>query len=103
MEIAVERGNDLGPLADRATHALDRPRTDVADRENAGHRRLQSRCRRRASVLHTGDDKTRAIDLHATTLQPARGRIGADKQEKIPGFKPVFFRREAAAPAYAFE
>src|ERR1700742_962459 len=103
MEIAVKSGNDLGPLADRATHTLDRPRTHVADCENAGHRGLQSRCRRRSAILHAGDDKTRAIDFHATTLEPVRGRIGADEQEKIPGIEPVFLRREPAAPAYAFE
>src|SRR3984885_7205113 len=103
VEVAVQRGNDLRALADRAADALDRPRTHIADRENAWHRRIERRCGRRSAVWRARDDKTGAIDLHAAALEPAGGRIGAHEQEKIAGIKPVFLGRKAAAPAHTFE
>src|ERR1700722_4070858 len=41
VEIAMQRGNDLRALTDRAADAFDRPRAHIANRENARYRRLE--------------------------------------------------------------
>src|ERR1700731_3634128 len=76
IEIAVQCGNDLRALTDRATDALDRARTDVTHCEDAGHRGLQCRCGRACTVRRPGNDEAGAIDLHATAFEPVRCRIG---------------------------
>src|ERR1700676_5225412 len=104
-EKAVQRGDHLRPLADRAADPLDRPRAHIANGENAGYRGFQRRRRLPVVpfVMHAGHYKTGAVDGDAAAVEPAGGGIGADEQEQIVDVESAFFARKAAAPAHALK
>src|SRR6185312_340870 len=104
-EKAVQRRDDLRALADRAAHALDRARTDVADGEHAGHRGFQRRDLPSEIELglRAGDDEAAAVERDAAAIEPAGRGIGADEQKEIAAVEGALLGRQPALPAHALE
>src|SRR5450432_3233304 len=84
-EKAVQRGNHLRPLADRAADPLDRAGAHVAHREDAGHGGFELRART-AEIelrLRAGDHEASTVERDAAAIEPAGGGIGADEKKQI--------------------
>ena len=91
-EVVVHRAHRARSLADRGRDPLERAVAHVADREHAGHRRLE---RQRVAASRTsgpthvvgqrsiGEDETAGVERHHAVEPLGRG-IGADEAEE-PG------------------
>ena len=101
----VDRRDDLGAFADRASDALDRTGPHVADGENAGHRGLESRPRRVRAVIcpAAGRHETRLVDRNSAALQPIRRRVGADEEEDVADRRLGLRAGSPVAPPHFFD
>ena len=105
-QILMDQRDDGRAFPDRAAHALDGTRTDVADGEHARHGRLErgrQAARRADRARLARQHEAMRITRHATAVEPIGLGVGADEQEHV-AYRPLLLEAGlAVAPGHCRE